>query len=153
MAKFDCSQCSAWTTIVCNSMAATPTTQWSYGKFGIPDKKTCDGCLKCVQQDTANAVNQTALFQGLQGLVNAFQTLTSPSTWIRVGLFAFAFMLVIIGFMIVASQPSPVQAPAQLATKGVGAGVKSAYNRRQSSQNAKQSQTVTRSTTTEGKQS
>ena len=40
---------------------------------------------------------------GLSGLVQAFQTLTSPSTWVHVGLFAFALVLLIIGMMVLVS--------------------------------------------------
>ncbi len=41
--------------------------------------------------------------QGLQGIISAFQTLTSPETWVRVGLFSVALVFLIIGMMILVS--------------------------------------------------
>lgn len=43
-------------------------------------------------------------FQGLVSLGANWNTLTSPSTWVRVGLFAFALVLLIVGFLVVSSE-------------------------------------------------
>jgi hypothetical protein len=46
---------------------------------------------------------------GLTAIGNAFTTLTSPSTWVRVGLFGVALVFLIIGFMVVASHEGAVK--------------------------------------------
>ena len=62
--------------------------------------------------------NNKGPFGALQGpidaigsVVSAFQTLTNPSTWQRVGLFMMALVFVIIGFAIVAGNPGIAAAP------------------------------------------
>jgi hypothetical protein len=42
----------------------------------------------------------------VSALLQAFQTLTSPNTWVRVGLFGVALIFLIIGMMILASGES-----------------------------------------------
>jgi hypothetical protein len=39
----------------------------------------------------------------MNNLLGAFSTLTNPTTWVRVGLFAVALVLLIIGFSIAAT--------------------------------------------------
>lgn len=45
----------------------------------------------------ASIVDPNANFNGLLAF---FQTITNPSTWVRIGLFMMAFLLVIVGFLI-----------------------------------------------------
>jgi hypothetical protein len=39
----------------------------------------------------------------INAFVSAFQTLTNPTTWVRVGLFMVAIVFLIIGMMVLAS--------------------------------------------------
>jgi hypothetical protein len=55
-----------------------------------------------IPQTTAGNAAQAAI-PGLSGLIQAFQTLTSPSTWVHVGLFAVALVFLIIGMMVLVS--------------------------------------------------
>lgn len=67
---------------------------------GLP-QLPCNTTKNPVADATAGAAQ--ASVPGLSGVVQAFQTLTSPSTWVRVGLFAFALVLLIIGMMVLVS--------------------------------------------------
>lgn len=92
---------------------------------GLP-QLACNTKQNPVAEATAGAAQ--ASIPGLSGMIDAFQTLTSPGTWVRVGLFAFALMLVIIGFLILSSESGAVGATGQVVTRGVGAGAKAAFS-------------------------
>ena len=53
-------------------------------------------------QGAAQAVGQASI-PGLTGLLAALGILTSPTTWVRVGLFVAALVILIIGFAIAVS--------------------------------------------------
>ncbi len=61
---------------------------------------TSTGATTATVGDTAGQLAQT-LVPGLAGLESLLATLTSPSTWIRVGLFVVALTFLIIGFLII----------------------------------------------------
>lgn len=67
---------------------------------GLP-QLACNTTQNPVAQATQGVAQGSV--PGLSGLVNAFSTLTSPSTWVHVGLFAVALVFLIIGMMVLAT--------------------------------------------------
>lgn len=67
---------------------------------GVPGTSLNPGNIIPALTSTAQAIGNT-LPDPLQGLAQFLATITNPGTWIRVGLFMMALLLVIVGFLII----------------------------------------------------
>jgi hypothetical protein len=81
------------------------------GKSGV-DLANCIasvyGSQGLIPPDQVKAKSGQQIAQDIQNselgqLVDAFNTLTSPSSWVRIGLFMLALVFVIVGFMVISS--------------------------------------------------